>query len=310
MYVGANPLIFLDPNGSERKEVPIPANVTYDYKDPQRPNVPSGMHDSAGNFWVWHDDVGDFVQQAWGAVDETTTGSKTTIRAATTDDAAGARDFARGLKACENDAAKCKEFWPDSYDSWLSRKQEESTAALGRRASDSGVSPRDQAASEKAIRLGELALIAIDLGVVERAPPTAEPTIEFSLPKTRQYLPDATLRATGRTSQVRQAIMEDIAAKELAGVKFTFKTEYNPLLKPMGIAKGGVGSQVGPLPFAASNPRTEVAGTMVHEELHQRWFTRGIPSPHHEGEMGRIFRSIMRRFGKRKGWPKSTGEGR
>jgi len=136
----------------------------------------------------------------------------------------------------------------------------------------------------------------------------SRPAREFSLPKSRLYVPDIASRTTGQTSKVRNAIIEDISEKELAGVRFTFKPEYNPFLKPLGVAEPGVGSQIGPIPFNSMNPRQQVAGTMVHEELHQRWWARGIVDRHHEGDLAAKFNKTMERFAARKGWAPGTGE--
>jgi RHS repeat-associated protein len=236
-------------------------------------------------------------------------GLTASIHQETESDAEGAREFMRGIAECENDAHACSRDAPDAYAFWLRRRREESDAALGRRASEAGVSPRDQAAAETAIQFGELALWAIDLGAIQPASGASKPAVEFQLRRTRDYVPDLASRTTGRTAQVRNAIIEDIASKELRGVKFTAKAEFSPFLEEMGVSQEGVGSQVGSLPFNSANPRTEVAGTMIHEELHQRWWARGM-SDHHGPELNHRFEKTIDRFGKRKGWPEGTGQGK
>ena len=70
--------------------------------------------------------------------------------------------------------------------------------------------------------------------------------VEFALPKSGDYVPDIASRTTGSTAGVRNAIIDDIAAKELSGVRFTHTPEDNPFLRPLGVAQEGAGSQIGP----------------------------------------------------------------
>ena len=137
----------------------------------------------------------------------------------------------------------------------------------------------------------------------------AEGAVAYSLPKTRDYVPDIASRTTGRTAEVRNAVIDDIASNELSGVQFTYKPEYNPFLAPLGVAKEGAGSQIGPRAFQSASPRTAVAGTLVHAELHHRLWARGIPGDHHTvPAVHAYFNKVMERFARRKGWPAGTGQ--
>jgi RHS repeat-associated protein len=66
-YANGNPVIFVDPDGMDPKEIPIPNDATAEYHDPDYPQVASGFSDKAGNRWVWSEDQGRFIQMVWAA---------------------------------------------------------------------------------------------------------------------------------------------------------------------------------------------------------------------------------------------------
>jgi hypothetical protein len=78
----------------------------------------------------------------------------------------------------------------------------------------------------------------------------------------------------------REKMIDSIMSNELQGLRLTFRPRYNPDLSPSytGISREGAGIQLGP---AAFRSRFELAKTTVHEELHHRWWKRGIRGDHH-----------------------------
>jgi len=97
------------------------------------------------------------------AIDEANQREGTSARASFDDDGPGQRDFDRGVAMCNHDAYDCQQYYPASYESWLQRRKEEKQAALGRRASASGISPSEQASSELAVELGNAVLMVIPI---------------------------------------------------------------------------------------------------------------------------------------------------
>ena len=116
-------------------------------------------------------------------------------------------------------------------------------------------------------------------------------------PKSRDFVPDLS-HVTGKTAQVRAAVIEHLSSQELSGVRLTHVPEYNPFLEPFGIAKEGVGSQLGPLAFQS---RANTVETIVHEELHHRWWARGIVDHHAIPELDARFEAVVQRFLRMKG---------
>ncbi|MFF3497944.1 hypothetical protein [Streptomyces sp. NPDC003247] len=82
---------------------------------------------------------------------------------------------------------------------------------------------------------------------------------------------------TGRTARARNRAIEVAMREWLPGLKFTHKPQYSPWVNS-GIAKPDAGTHIGWKPFVN---RYELTKTLVHEELHHRWFARGIPPGTH-----------------------------
>jgi hypothetical protein len=89
-----------------------------------------------------------------------------TIRAVTQEDDRKSNEFESEVAACDDHTTECKEQWPDAYKVWQLRKADQDAENLRRRASAAGVSVRDQMAAEKAVQLGQLALTAVDFGLI------------------------------------------------------------------------------------------------------------------------------------------------
>jgi RHS repeat-associated protein len=74
------------------------------------------------------------------------------------------REFESQVEAASHHALEVKELWPEAYNESVRRGQEKQAEALRQRASASGLSVREQAASERATELAQLTLMLTDMG--------------------------------------------------------------------------------------------------------------------------------------------------
>jgi hypothetical protein len=118
--------------------------------------------------------------------------------------------------------------------------------------------------------------------------------------KTRDYVPDTT-PFSGRTTAIRNLMIKEVISRNFEGVRFTYVAEYNPILQPFGIAQENTGSQIGPRGFQSMKALYD---TIIHEELHHRWWARGI-SDHHEDspKKDQLFEYTIYRYLNRRGFP-------
>jgi RHS repeat-associated protein len=106
-----------------------------------------------------------------------------------------------------------------------------------------------------------------------------------------QRATQAVERATGN------AFVDDVLENELSNVRTTVKPTYDPTLTDAyGLSSRGEFSTVGQPSVQAG--RLEVVDTIIHEEVHQRLWARGIPGPQHNEE--HIW-NVSRRFTRMKG---------
>jgi RHS repeat-associated protein len=97
-------------------------------------------------------------------------------------------------------------------------------------------------------------------------------------PKSADFAADLR-QVTGRGAQARNAQISGTISKSLPNLRLTHPPQYNPFLKgAFGVSKKGVGSQIGRSAFSSQRQLIE---TIVHEELHHRWWARGIPGDPH-----------------------------
>jgi hypothetical protein len=98
---------------------------------------------------------------------------------------------------------------------------------------------------------------------------------------------------------VRNATIQERIARDLPSLKLTFTPEYNPFLKgALGIAKEGEGVQLG---RSAFNSDRQLVETIVHEELHHRWWARGL-TDHHSLELDQRFEATVARYMRMRGF--------
>jgi hypothetical protein len=82
---------------------------------------------------------------------------------------------------------------------------------------------------------------------------------------------------TGSTAQARNKAINAVIKADLFNLNLTFKPEYSPFAA-QGVAKQGVGTQIGKKVFGS---RDKLIDTIVYEELHHRWWKRGVEGFHH-----------------------------
>ncbi|WP_431313350.1 DNRLRE domain-containing protein [Streptomyces antnestii] len=106
---------------------------------------------------------------------------------------------------------------------------------------------------------------------------------------------------TGKTASSRNRAIDAIIGEDFPDMQFTHHPQYSPWVST-GIAKKGLGTQVGWKPFVSRN---ELRNTLVHEELHHRWFARGVPGAHHprdgSGNSDRFYGTVDR-YMRMRGW--------
>ncbi|MFD3761065.1 RHS repeat-associated core domain-containing protein [Streptomyces sp. NPDC058622] len=105
---------------------------------------------------------------------------------------------------------------------------------------------------------------------------------------------------TGKTAQSRNRAIDSLIKEDLQGINFTHKAQYSPFMNT-GMAYPGKGTQIG---WKRFHSRGLLRNTLVHEELHHRWFARGLIGHHSRDGSGTSakFYGIVARYLKMKGW--------
>jgi hypothetical protein len=105
---------------------------------------------------------------------------------------------------------------------------------------------------------------------------------------------------TGKTAAARNRAIQAVINEDLPRLRLTFMPEYDPFIRT-GLANPGVGTRIGRNMFSS---RRELRNTIIHEELHHRWWSRGRLSPHHASEYvpNERFYEVIRRFEQMRGW--------
>ncbi|WNG16934.1 RHS repeat-associated core domain-containing protein [Cystobacter fuscus] len=103
---------------------------------------------------------------------------------------------------------------------------------------------------------------------------------------------------SGRSAQVRNAWIQEILKKDIPNVRMTHVPQYNPFLSPFALAVQRKGTQIGKRSFAS---RRELIDTIVHEELHHRWWSRGIYG-HHSPALDDKFSATVKRYMRMRGF--------
>ena len=105
---------------------------------------------------------------------------------------------------------------------------------------------------------------------------------------------------TGKTAASRNRAIGSVIKEDFKSLKLTHTPQYTPFTG-YGVAKNGVGTQIGPKSFESRN---ELRNTIVHEELHHRWFKRGLTDHHPRDGSGTSakFYGTVDRYMKMRGW--------
>lgn len=115
---------------------------------------------------------------------------------------------------------------------------------------------------------------------------------------------------TGRTARARNRAIQGVIADDLSavpgvrpGLRLTHTPQYSPYART-GLAMQGEGTQIGKNVF---HSRHSLRNTIIHEELHHRWWARGIPTEAHHAARGvyvaneRFYR-VIERYERMRGW--------
>jgi RHS repeat-associated protein len=106
---------------------------------------------------------------------------------------------------------------------------------------------------------------------------------------------------TGSTAASRNRAISAIINEDFRNLRFTYTPAYSPWVSS-GIARHGQGTHIGAEPFVN---RAELRNTLVHEELHHRWWSRGIYESHHPRDgsgLSERFYDTVRRYQNMRGW--------
>lgn len=112
---------------------------------------------------------------------------------------------------------------------------------------------------------------------------------------------DQIKHATGSSSLARRRALEAILnSPDFENFKFTHQPVYSPTVYS-GMARRNTGIQIGRIPFSS---RLELRRTIVHEELHHRWFARGRINHHPRDGSGtsKLFYDTVNRYLQFRGW--------
>jgi hypothetical protein len=137
-----------------------------------------------------------------------------------------------------------------------------------------------------------------------------EHLVEFSGGDKQQYVPDLS-HITGKTALARNKAIDAIIKEDLSKIRLTHKPRYSPFVRT-GIAKQNHGTHVGKNSFSS---RADLIDTIVHEELHHRWWKRGLIDHHpeavklqrsltnEESRKGAKFYATLARYNRMRGLP-------
>lgn len=106
---------------------------------------------------------------------------------------------------------------------------------------------------------------------------------------------------TGSTAQSRNRALAAILKQDFPHLHFTHTPQYSPFVGH-AVASHGQGTQIGPSPFASRN---ELRTSLIHEELHHRWWNRGEFQSHHPRDgsgTSEKFYSTVDRYMRIRGW--------
>ncbi|MFI6447013.1 RHS repeat-associated core domain-containing protein [Kitasatospora sp. NPDC050543] len=106
---------------------------------------------------------------------------------------------------------------------------------------------------------------------------------------------------TGKTAAARNRAIDAVISEDLADLRFTHQPRYSPWVNT-GMAMPNEGTQIGVKRFSSRN---DLRNTLVHEELHHRWFARNVEGKHHprdgSGHSAKFYGTVDR-YMRMRGW--------
>lgn len=116
--------------------------------------------------------------------------------------------------------------------------------------------------------------------------------LEFAGGRPQVFVDDLS-HVTGRAAAARNGAIRASIAEDLPSLRLTHMPEYSPFINT-GVAARGVKS---------FESRGALRNVIVHEELHHRWWSRGILDHHPVGSAKEAkFYETIRRYERMRGW--------
>ncbi len=136
--------------------------------------------------------------------------------------------------------------------------------------------------------------------VPEPATPQAPkaPALESAGKSPQHYTQDLS-NVTGKGGAARTQALQAIIEEDFGNLKLTHEPQYSPHIRT-GVAQEGAGTQIGKNSFSS---RQLLRDVIVHEELHHRWWKRGIQDHHPMGSVKETqFYRTIDRYMRLRGW--------
>jgi hypothetical protein len=115
---------------------------------------------------------------------------------------------------------------------------------------------------------------------------------------TQSYVADLS-HVTGKAAAARNRAIDAVITEDFANLNLTYKPQYSPFIT-QGVAKENTGTQIGKNMFSS---RADLRDTVIHEELHHRWWDRGIYEHHPEFSAKEAqFYDTVERYKRMRGW--------
>ena len=116
--------------------------------------------------------------------------------------------------------------------------------------------------------------------------------------KPQTYTSDLS-NVTGKGARARNRAIQAIIKEDFPDLKLTYEPEYSPFIRT-GVAQRNTGTQVGKNMFLS---RADLRDTIIHEELHHRWWKRGIIDHHPmDSTKEAIFYKTISAYKQMRGW--------
>ncbi|EJL74989.1 hypothetical protein PMI12_02871, partial [Variovorax sp. CF313] len=115
---------------------------------------------------------------------------------------------------------------------------------------------------------------------------------------TQVYVSDLS-HVTGKAAASRNRAIDAIIKEDFPNTRLTYTPEYSPFIGH-GVTQEGAGIQIGKNSFSS---RASLRDTIIHEELHNRWWSRGIYDHHPLGSAKEArFYETIDRYNRMRGW--------